>query len=697
MTESSEPMLRVAPFFAGRATRGRVVLRRASEPRYLALTLAEARTAEGLARQPIALGDFLAHHLGGRGELDFKAAINLVLKLYHAGFLAAATPEMSARLAEFTKTGEGAASGRLLRWVAALLDYELVRFERARVHAIPRFLGKLLVSTPGVVLLGLLPVFFAVVGVTFSDTTAAALITPDLARPEVLVAKLFFALSIASTGLGIVQLLLLAGAASAPEPMLGGSLRLSGFVTLRFAVADDEAMILPTGAMRRYYLASIFLPWAFAGLTFPVSTIVSAAFALCGVFTLCPLVRSPLVRFGEASLATLGLLEQAQSYLREGLFKEGEARVDGVRQAWLASFAGVALVWLYGTSLLFSDLLVDALPPLIETLLETRRKPLSGVAAGLLIGVMSLGLAVPALRLLAIPLQNLAALARLPLHRARKGLSSFYDKKLPPTAALLGFLREIPILAGLGDGELMRLVASLNFRRFPARTAIVRRGDPGEEFFILAEGQAQVIVTDASSGAEQVVDVLNPGDSFGEIALLEQGKRTATIRSLTDVKTLVLGRKAFDALFPAQSEERIRLTRFIRQVKLVLESEALSHLAPRQIRELLARVETVTFAEGAFLMQEGTDGDCAYLIESGDVQVVHGSREVANLDRGALVGAISLIKDVKRTASVRARSEVKALKIDKPIFLSMCLSNMFVALLVADLSDRQIAATREAG
>jgi CRP-like cAMP-binding protein len=84
------------------------------------------------------------------------------------------------------------------------------------------------------------------------------------------------------------------------------------------------------------------------------------------------------------------------------------------------------------------------------------------------------------------------------------------------------------------------------------------------------------------------------------------------------------------------------------------------------------------------------------LIKSGKAQVQKAgeSTVVAESKRGDLIGAIALIRAVKRTASVVATEDTECLKIDKDTFLKICMSNMFVALLVTDLSEKQLASAK---
>ena len=107
-------------------------------------------------------------------------------------------------------------------------------------------------------------------------------------------------------------------------------------------------------------------------------------------------------------------------------------------------------------------------------------------------------------------------------------------------------LRDVPILADLPD-ELLREVANhLTSMTLPTGRAIVQEGDPADLFYILVRGR--VSVTRETSGEQHVLGVLEDGDFFGEVALLDGGPRNATVTTLTPSLFLTLGRGAFQAL-----------------------------------------------------------------------------------------------------------------------------------------------------
>lgn len=93
-----------------------------------------------------------------------------------------------------------------------------------------------------------------------------------------------------------------------------------------------------------------------------------------------------------------------------------------------------------------------------------------------------------------------------------------------------------------------RALRCLVERPVAAGQTIVTQGEPGEHYYVILEGEAEVWETDAAGGAPQLVNRLVDGDSFGEAALLSEGPRTATVTMATPGRLLVLSKADFDAL-----------------------------------------------------------------------------------------------------------------------------------------------------
>jgi pyruvate,water dikinase len=94
-----------------------------------------------------------------------------------------------------------------------------------------------------------------------------------------------------------------------------------------------------------------------------------------------------------------------------------------------------------------------------------------------------------------------------------------------PAEALPG----VPLFAGLGPDEIEAIASRVKLRRFTAGETVIREGSGGAAFFLIESGEATVSIGGLERG------VLRPGDHFGEIALIDEGQRMATITARTDL------------------------------------------------------------------------------------------------------------------------------------------------------------------
>jgi CRP-like cAMP-binding protein len=98
-------------------------------------------------------------------------------------------------------------------------------------------------------------------------------------------------------------------------------------------------------------------------------------------------------------------------------------------------------------------------------------------------------------------------------------------------AAAADLLQKVPLFADLERKELEDIASAMKQRTFSAGQQIAVEGESGVGFFVIEEGRAEVTV----EGKQR--RTLGPGDYFGEVALITQGPRTATVTADTDLKT----------------------------------------------------------------------------------------------------------------------------------------------------------------
>jgi CRP/FNR family cyclic AMP-dependent transcriptional regulator len=100
----------------------------------------------------------------------------------------------------------------------------------------------------------------------------------------------------------------------------------------------------------------------------------------------------------------------------------------------------------------------------------------------------------------------------------------------PMADELVESLKRVQIFAGVRDKELGRLVKAMRDSRFNEGEVITTEGRSGVGFFLIEDGNATV------SLRGEIVRTLGPGDHFGEIALIDEGPRSATVTASTDLR-----------------------------------------------------------------------------------------------------------------------------------------------------------------
>ncbi len=105
-------------------------------------------------------------------------------------------------------------------------------------------------------------------------------------------------------------------------------------------------------------------------------------------------------------------------------------------------------------------------------------------------------------------------------------------------------LRTIPLFAEVGDEDLGSIAELLIERRVPKNKTIVEEGLPGDYMYVIREGKVKVTKL-SGDGREKILELLGEGDFFGEMSLLDNVERSASVKSLTETCILALSRNDF--------------------------------------------------------------------------------------------------------------------------------------------------------
>jgi CRP-like cAMP-binding protein len=250
------------------------------------------------------------------------------------------------------------------------------------------------------------------------------------------------------------------------------------------------------------------------------------------------------------------------------------------------------------------------------------------------------------------------------------GLTNYPEQLLP-----------VPFLSELPPALFSAVVEVLIVRRLGAGDLVVREGEVGNAFFLMAAGEAVVFATDAVGNRVERARI-HENALFGEMALLSAQPRSASVAVVDEADVLELTREALEGLTAAHPPLAEALDRFARErlLKNLLATSPLFRPFSRQQQlDLIRRFEGHDVAPGTAIIREGEPGLGIYAVLAGEVEVVKRSSEqeqqgpggdvlLARLGPGDLFGEMSLLSDQPTNASVRAVGQSTILFLDRTYF-----------------------------
>jgi CRP-like cAMP-binding protein len=165
----------------------------------------------------------------------------------------------------------------------------------------------------------------------------------------------------------------------------------------------------------------------------------------------------------------------------------------------------------------------------------------------------------------------------------------------------------------------------------------------------------------------QVLAVLERGDAFGEMGLLEAAPRAATIRSLDEGDLFEVDKGTFDRLL----SDTINAPRFAPTMQALAELRELPPFAGLRsvdLADLMEHGAWRTFPPGMDLVREGEESDLFYVIRSGKATVSQDGKPIRTLQPGSYFGEIGLLSSAPRSATVTAATPIRAFTLDREGF-----------------------------
>lgn len=452
-----------------------------------------------------------------------------------------------------------------------------------------------------------------------------------------------------------------------------------------FYLEASSAQIIGKGRTDalKHYAMILLTPFAVSGLTAllwqagiarPVMAVMNVISTACGLIALSPISTSPLSMIVDFFMPGSGKsFNYARKHFIKDVFALNKVSPEKERMMILSSFG---LVWIYFVYSYFWSVARSTMSYLFSDFYTSYTG--GDIVSEIFIALTLILMITPAIAALvgfiAIACGNIGSVVATPLVKMRDLAGTITAKAVPATEEIIGFLKEIPLFAELKEEDLTELCKHIKLRRFMKNSPIVRQGDAGDNFYTIVSGKAKIVVS-GNNGAEKILGTLSTGDSFGETALIEKGKRTASIVTLSQTAVFEISREGFEKFLASNAENREKITGKIRLGKMLLASSVFSFMSQKQISYLIKNLKPEKIKAGTIVFKQGDKGNKFYLIQEGNIHLERFDNSLKTLDiilkPGNFFGEMALVKNIPRTATAEAVSDSLLFTLDKESFCNV--------------------------
>ena len=228
------------------------------------------------------------------------------------------------------------------------------------------------------------------------------------------------------------------------------------------------------------------------------------------------------------------------------------------------------------------------------------------------------------------------------------------------------------MFSGLDASEKEVVVKAMEERHVQPGENVVTQGSDGSELFVVDSGELACTKVFEKGGESKFLKDYHSGESFGELALLYNAPRAATVTAKTPAVLWVLDRSCFiNIVKDSAVRRRERYEEFLKKVPI------LSDMDPYERSQLADALKPVVIEADEYIIREGEVGDMFYIIEEGQAKATKVLRpgqppeEVKRYNAGDYFGELALLRGEPRAANVIAITVLKCVTLDRQTFKRM--------------------------
>jgi CRP-like cAMP-binding protein len=240
-------------------------------------------------------------------------------------------------------------------------------------------------------------------------------------------------------------------------------------------------------------------------------------------------------------------------------------------------------------------------------------------------------------------------------------------------------LKQLPLMAVLPDTIIDELAGKLVEERYPAGHVLFRKDDPGGAMYLIKEGTVEVVL-DEIDGSESVLNHCGPGEALGQMSLLDEAPRSASVVTISPAIFYRLTTTEFRNAIKDQPDDVVEKLKNISvhlrlgHLDILRKLPLFNHLHGDMLATLVSRLTVSHLEPGEAAFRKGDQGDSLYVIQEGWLKIVlqdtDGKELILNkVGPGESIGEMSLLDDEPRSASAIALSPAILLCLSRDDFL----------------------------
>ncbi|CAD8119317.1 unnamed protein product [Paramecium sonneborni] len=218
----------------------------------------------------------------------------------------------------------------------------------------------------------------------------------------------------------------------------------------------------------------------------------------------------------------------------------------------------------------------------------------------------------------------------------------------------------------LDQNEKNIIIDAMEEKHFNPGDWIINQGDDGNELYVVAQGQLDCYRRFSKNQEPQLIKQYQSGDMFGELALLYNAPRAASIQSNTDSILFALDRSTFNAIVKEATVKRRE-----HYEEVLSKVEILKSMDSYEKTQICDGLKEQHFKPQEYILKEGEEGHKFYIVVKGTLIAFKQNEEVLRYKSGDYFGELALINKVPRQATIQAETDSIVVYLDYQAFIRL--------------------------